>query len=317
MSTRTALTSRRRDTRPLHTFSIVARDPDTGDMGVAVQSHWFSVGSLCPWARAGVGAIATQSFVNVSFGVRGLELLEQGRTAEATVQELVQADEGREVRQLAVVDSHGYAAAHTGSQCVPEAGHLVGDGYSVQANMMLSDRVWPAMARAFEESSGPLPERLVVALQAAQDAGGDIRGKQSAALLVVRAQSTGKVWEDRAVDLRVEDHPEPIGELRRLLCVHRAYEYMNQGDLALEMDDVDGALEAYRAAETLFPDNREMRYWHAVSLANVGRIEDALPIFRDIFEEDRNWLIMTGRLPAVGVLDVKSEDLERILAQGR
>jgi len=197
-----------------HTYSIVARDPQSGEMGVAVQSHWFSVGSIVPWAEAGVGAIATQSFVNVSFGPRGLQLLREGKTAAEVVKELIAADEGRDVRQLAIVDSKGNVAAHTGAKCVPEAGHHIGDNYSVQANLMLNDRVWPAMAEAFEASSGPLAERMIVALEAAQEAGGDIRGKQSAALVVVKARSTGKIWEDRVIDLRVEDHSEPVQELK-------------------------------------------------------------------------------------------------------
>jgi uncharacterized Ntn-hydrolase superfamily protein len=297
-----------------HTYSIVARDPETGDLGVAVQSHWFSVGSIVPWAEAGVGAIATQSFANPSFGVRGLELLRRGKTAEEAVRELISSDESRDVRQLAIVDSRGNVAAYTGGKCVPEAGHYVGDNFSVQANLMLSDKVWSAMAKAFETSKGHLAERMIVALEAAQGAGGDIRGKQSASILVVKAHSMGKVWEDKVVDLRVEDHPEPVEELKRLLKVFRAYEYMNRGDLAMERDDADGALEAYSTARAMFPDNLAMKYWHAVSLANLGMVEDALPIFKEIFARDRNWLILTKRLPAVGLLDVSEGDFERILS---
>jgi uncharacterized Ntn-hydrolase superfamily protein len=296
----------------MYTYSIVARDPETGEMGVAVQSHWFSVGALCPWAEAGVGAIATQSFVNVSFGPRGLALLKAGRTASEVVQTLIEADEGREVRQLAVVDVQGNVAAHTGSGCVPEAGHVVGAGFSAQANLMLNDQVWPAMAAAFEASHGPLAERLVAALEGAQRAGGDIRGKQSSALIVVRAQSTGHSWEDRLVDLRVEDHLEPVAEMRRLLRVHRAYEHMNNGDLALEAGDVDGALAAYRSAQEMFPGNLEMGYWHAISLANLGRVEEALPMFAAIFAQDRNWRTLTGRLPKVGLLNIGEADLKQI-----
>lgn len=297
-----------------HTYSIVARDPQSGEMGVAVQSHWFSVGSIVPWAEAGVGAIATQSFVNVSFGPRGLQRLREGKTAPEVVKELIAADEGRDVRQLAIVDSKGNVAAHTGAKCVPEAGHHIGDNYSVQANLMLNDRVWPAMAEAFEASSGHLAERMVAALEAAQEAGGDIRGKQSAALVVVKARSTGKIWEDRVIDLRVEDHPEPVQELKRLLQVFRAYEYMNAGDLAMERNDVDGALKAYGAARAMFPDNLEMKYWHAVALANLGMMDDALAVFREVFEADHHWWLLTQRLPGVGLLEVSREDLERILA---
>ena len=302
--------------RPMHTYSIVARDAQSGEMGVAVQSHWFSVGTLCPWAQAGVGAIATQSFVNVSFGPRGLAVLREGKTAQEAVEALIGADEAAGVRQLAIVDRYGNVAAHTGAKCVPEAGHQVGDGFSVQANMMLSERVWPAMAAAFVASSGPLAERLVATLEAAQAAGGDIRGKQSAALLVVRATSTGAVWQDRLVDLRVEDHPHPVAELRRLLRVQRAYEHMNRGDEAMEAGDVQGALQAYQAAEAMFPDNLEMQYWHAISLVNTGRVSEAMPLFDAIFAQDPNWRTLTERLPGVGLLHVSDEDLGRILAQG-
>ena len=296
-----------------HTYSIVARDPDTGEMGVAVQSHWFSVGSIVSWAEAGVGAIATQSFVNVSFGPRGLELLKEGKTAQEALKILIEADDGRDVRQLAIVDARGNVAAYTGKKCIPDAGHIVGDNFSVQANLMLNDKVWSAMEKAFTSSKGHLAERMIAALEAAQDAGGDIRGKQSAAILVVKGESSGKIWEDRLIDLRVEDHPEPIQEIKRLLKVFRAYEYMNAGDLAIEKNDVDGALKAYRTAEAMFPDNLEMKFWHAVSLANIGMVKESLPIFKVIFEQDQNWLILSKRLPGVGLLNVSDEDLQRIL----
>lgn len=297
-----------------HTYSIVARDPETGEMGVAVQSHWFSVGSLVSWAEAGVGAIATQSFVNVSFGPRGLELLKEGKSASEVLKLLIEADDGRDVRQLAIIDANGDVAAYTGKKCIPEAGHIIGDNFSVQANLMLNDKVWSAMANAFKLSKGQLAERMVAALEAAQTVGGDIRGKQSAAILVVKGQSTGKVWEDRLIDLRVEDHPEPIKEIKRLLKVFRAYEYMNAGDLAIEKNDVQGALTAYAAAEEMFPDNLEMKYWHAVSLANVGMVNESLPIFKIMFEQDENWRILTQRLPGVDLLKVSDKDLQKILS---
>jgi uncharacterized Ntn-hydrolase superfamily protein len=301
-------------TTPLaHTFSIVARDPETGEMGVAVQSHWFSVGSIVSWAEAGVGAIATQSFVNVSFGPRGLELLKQGKTAQEVLIILIDSDEGRDLRQLAIVDVNGNVAAYTGKNCIPDAGHKIGENFSVQANMMLNDKVWPAMEQAFSQSMGHLAERMITALEAAQQAGGDIRGKQSAAILVVKGQSTGKVWEDRLINLRVEDNPEPIKEIKRLLKVFRAYEYMNAGDLAIEKNDIQGALKDYGTAEQMFPDNLEMKYWHSVSLANVGMVNESLPIFKAIFQKDQNWLILTQRLPAVGLLTVNESDLQKIL----
>lgn len=300
-----------------HTYSIVARDRETGEMGVAVQSHWFSVGSIVSWAEAGVGAIATQSFVNVSFGPRGLELLKAGKTAPEALKILIDADEGRDVRQLAIMDATGNVAAYTGKKCIPDAGHIIGDNFSVQANMMLNDTVWPAMEQAFSTSEGPLAERMIAALEAAQQAGGDIRGKQSAAILVVKGEATGKVWEDRLIDLRVEDHPEPIQEIKRLLKVFRAYEYMNAGDLAIEKNDIEGALKAYGSAEEMFPDNLEMKYWHAVSLTNVGMIDQALAIFKSIFEVDHNWRILTKRLPQVDLLKVDEKDLEKILSQAK
>ena len=310
--------SRRRSPggRPVHTYSIVARDAASGEMGVAVQSHWFSVGALCPWAEAGVGAVATQAFVNVSFGPRGLALLREGKGAQEAVEALIASDDAPAGRQLAIVDASGKAAAYTGERCIPAAGHLVGDGFSVQANMMLSDAVWPAMAEAFVASSGPLAERLVATLEAAQRAGGDIRGKQSAALLVVRGESTGAVWQDRLVDLRVEDHAQPVEELARLLLIQRAYEHMNRGDEAIEAGDDEGALQAYQTAEGICPGNLEMQYWHAIALANVGRVADALPIFGTVFCEDANWRTLTERLPQVGLLDVGEEELAQILAQG-
>jgi uncharacterized Ntn-hydrolase superfamily protein len=298
-----------------HTFSIVARDPETGEMGVAVQSHWFSVGSIVSWGEAGVGVIATQSFVNVSFGPQGLEMLKQGKTAREAVDALIASDESRDVRQLAIVDAKGNVAVWTGKKCISEAGHEMGENFSVQANMMLNKTVWPAMADAFRKSKGqPLAERLVTALEAAQAEGGDIRGKQSAAILVVRGKSTGRVWEDRLIDLRVEDHPEAVQEIKRVLKVFRAYAFMNAGDLAIEHNDVDSALKAYGTAEKMFPDNLEMQYWHAISLVNIGMIEEALPILKSVFEKDGNWRILTERLPASDLLSVSRDNLDRILS---
>jgi uncharacterized Ntn-hydrolase superfamily protein len=296
-----------------HTFSIVARDPDTGEMGVAVQSHWFSVGSVVSWAEAGVGAVATQSFVNVSFGPRGLEMLKQGKTAQEALDALIASDDAPDFRQVAIIDAHGNVAAHTGGKCIAEAGHIVDTHFSVQANMMLHNTVWGAMADAFKKTEGPLAERLVAALEAAQEEGGDIRGKQSAALLVVRGEATGNIWEDRLIDLRVEDHPEAVKEIKRLLRVFRAYELMNQGDEAITNNDEEGALRAYGSAGAMFPDNLEMKYWHAISLANLGRLDEALPMLKAIFRKDNSWRILTERLPASDLLNVDEKDLKKIL----
>lgn len=298
-----------------HTYSIVARDPKTGEMGVAVQSHWFSVGSIVSWGEAGVGVIATQSFVNPSFGQRGLEMLKQGMTAQEVVDLLISSDEGRDFRQLAIVDAKGNSAAYTGSKCIPEAGHIVGDNYCVEANLMLSNLVWSEMSKAFESSDGPLAERLIAALEAAQNVGGDIRGQQSAAILVVKGEATGKLWEDRYIDLRVEDHPEPIKEIKRLLKVFRAYEHMNNGDLAVEKNDMKLAMEHYSAAMKMFPENLEMKYWTAVTLVNNGQLSEALPMFKEIFAFDDNWRKLTPRLIKVGMLTADEKILEKIISQ--
>ncbi len=296
----------------VHTYSIVAVDSVTGEIGAAVQSHWFSVGSLVIWAEAGVGAVATQSFVNVSFGPRGLALLKAGKSPRQALELLIAQDEGRDFRQVAIIDARGNSAAFTGKKCIAEAGHLTGKWFSVQANLMLKATVWEAMARAFTNTSGPLAERMLAALEAAEAQGGDIRGKQSAALLVVSANSTGKVWEDRLIDLRVEDHPEPVRELKRLLKIHRAYEHMNAGDVAVEQGDVERALKEYGTAGKMLPDNLEIKFWHAVALVNVGRFEDALPIFSAVFQKNRNWQLLIPRLVPNGVLKVTNAQLERL-----
>lgn len=297
-----------------HTFSIVATDPVTGDMAVAVQSHWFSVGTIVSWGKSGVGVVATQSFVNPSYGPEGLLLMEKGVAAPEVLEQLVTKDDGRDFRQVAMLDANGTVDAFTGARCVASAGHFVGEHFSVQANMMLNDRVVPAMAQAFEKHNDlPLAERVLEVLQAAQAAGGDIRGKQSAALIVVGPEKKENPWEDRKVDLRVDDHPEPLAEMERLLTVHRAYEYMNRGDLAVEHGNMALALQEYAAAEALMPENLEMKYWTAVTLAGNGRLEEALPIFRIVFNGDPNWRELTRRLPASGLIDVSDHELQRIL----
>ncbi len=303
--------------RPVHTYSIVARDEATGQMGVAVQSHWFSVGSIVTWAEAGVGAIATQSFVDPAYGPRGLELMKSGLSAEQALDALLLVDEGRDVRQVAFVDTSGRVAAHTGAKCIEAASHHVGDGYSVEANMMLNDKVVPAMAKAYESTEGDLAERLMAALEAAQSVGGDIRGKQSAAMLIVKSESTGRSWADRVLELRIEDHPTPIAEMRRLLGVHRAYENMNAGDLAVEHDDVQLAMAEYGAAAVLRPGNVEVQYWAAVTLATSGKLEQALPIFRTVFAADPNWVELTRRLVKPGIIPGTPEGkvlLDRIVS---
>lgn len=302
--------------RPVHTFSIVARDPATGELGVAVQSHWFSVGSIVPWAEAGVGAIATQSFVDPSYGKNGLDLMRGGKSAPDTLKELLEKDEGREVRQVAMIDAQGRVDAWTGKDDIQSAGHIVGKDFSVQANLMLNDKVWPAMARVFENTKGDLAERMLAALDAAQAAGGDIRGRQSAAIIVVTGKPTGMAWKDRIFDLRVDDSPQPLAELRRLVKLQRAYNHMNAGDLAVEKKDNEGALREYGAAEKLVPESAEMIYWHAVALVNMGRVEESLPLFRRVFAMDRNWITLTPRLPKSGLLPDDPKLIQRIVSVG-
>ena len=300
--------------RPVHTFSIVAWDSATGQMGVAVQSHWFSVGSVVTWGEAGVGVVATQSLVDPAYGPLGLDLMRTGKSAAQALAGVLASDPGMDVRQVAMVDAHGGVAAHTGTRCIQAAGHRTGRGYSVQANLMLNDRVWPAMAEAYEHARGDLADRLLAALDAAQEVGGDIRGKQSAAILIVSGSATGKPWVDRLMDLRVEDSPEPLKELRRLVRLHRAYQHMNNGDLAVEHNDVDGALREYGAAEQMFPDNLEMKFWHAVALVGVDRVEQSLPIFREIFTNDTNWATLVPRLVTAGILPDNPQVTAKILS---
>ena len=297
-----------------HTFSIVARDTATGEMAIGVQSHWFSVGTIVSWGRSGVGVVATQSFVNPAYGPNGLDLMSQGKSAEEALQILVEADRGRNYRQVAFLDASGSVSAYTGSSCISSASHAMGENYSVQANMMLNDDVVPAMSKAFMKySTLPLAERVLKVLQAAQAAGGDIRGKQSAALIVVGPQVVDEVWNDHKINLRVDDHQDPLEELDRLLRVHRAYDHMNRGDLAVEHLDMESALREYGAAEKMFPHNLEMKYWKAVALANKGRIEEALPVFEYVFDRNLNWRELTRRLPASGLLTVTDSVLQTIL----
>ncbi len=297
-----------------HTFSIVARDPVTGDMAVGVQSHWFSVGTAVSWGEAGVGVVATQSFVNKSYGIKGLNLMKNGKTAPDALKVLLTADDGREVRQVAMIDVNGNVNSFTGKNCIDHAGSIVGKNYAVQSNMMLTDKVNAAMAKAFEGSEGkPLAERVLIALQAAQTAGGDIRGKQSAAILVVAGKSTGQPWNERLIDLRVDDNIAPLHELDRLLRLYRAYEHMDKGDLATEKNDMKLAMEEYGAAMKMFPENLEMKYWTAITLANNKKVADASKLLQGIYKKDPNWRELTKRLPKVGLLTLSETDLKELI----
>ena len=304
----------KKDNGLAHTFSIVARDAKTGEMAVGVQSHWFSVGTAVPWGEAGVGVVATQSFVNKSYGPKGLALIKAGKTAPEALQELLAQDDGREVRQVAMIDTNGNVNAHTGKNCVDYASQIAGKNFSVQSNMMLNNKVCPAMAKAFEASEGkPLAERILIALQAAQAVGGDIRGKQSAAILVVAGKSTGQVWTDRLIDLRVDDNDLPLVEMERLLKLFRAYEHMDKGDLATEKNDMKLAMEEYGAAMKMFPKNLEMQYWTAITLANNKKVKEAGIMLQKIYKQDANWRELTKRLPKVKLLTVTETDLKELI----
>lgn len=301
---------------PVATFSIVARDPATGEMGVAVQSHWFSVGSVVTWAEAGVGAVATQSFVEPAYGPKGLALMKQGVAPADALKQLLAADAEQDVRQVGMVDASGRSVSHTGAKCIPGAGSHVGAGYATQANLMLTDEVPDAMAAAFEAAKGPLAERMLAALDAAQAVGGDIRGRQSAAILVVRAKPSDKPWTDRLVDLRIEDHPQPLAEMHRLLTLHRAYERMNKGDEAVAVKKMDEALTEYSAAQQMVPEEDEFVFWTAVTLVTNGKTNDALPLFSKAFRMNPSWMLLVPRLPGVGQLPTTQGLVEKILAVG-
>lgn len=345
-----------------HTFSIVARDPQTGEIGAAVQSHWFAVGQQVIWAEAGVGAVATQSFVDPSYGPLGLDLMRAGKSAPVVLRALIEADSSPHVRQVGMVDVTGRVGTFTGCMDISAAGGqtgalekkvlpngatqsssgeewiwgvgtpctmenrsalIEGRDFAVQANLMSNDKVWPAMARAFQETTGDLAERMLAALDAGQVAGGDIRGRQSAALIVVKPKSSGKPWEDRVFDLRVDDADYPLKELRRLVALQRAYNHMNAGDLAVEHKDNEGALREYATAEEIASKTEgvlpsrlaEMMYWHAVALVNMGRVDESLPLFKKAFAMDKNWAELTPRLPKSGLLPNDPKMIERIVGQ--
>jgi uncharacterized Ntn-hydrolase superfamily protein len=282
--------------RPAATFSIVAFDQATGELGVGVQSHWFSVGSNVSWAEAGIGAVATQSFIEPGYGPRGLALMKSGKTPEEALEALLSEDPDKGVRQVAFVDSAGRVAVHTGKLCIPAAGHRTGKGYSVQGNLLQSPQVWEDMAKAFEKAEGTLAQRILSALEAGQKAGGDLRGRQSAALLVTRPRSKDQPWLNKIVDLRVEDHSEPIRELGRLYDLRRAYDLANEGDGYLAGGQFEKAYEAYNAALEIVPENDELIFWRGAMLHQAGRAEEALVDIRRAVEMNPRWLTLLGRI---------------------
>lgn len=301
-----------------HTYSIVALDPMAGQMGVAVQSHYFGVGVAVPWLEAGVGVVATQSFVEVSYGPLGLALMKAGKSAPQALAGLLATDPQQERRQVAMLDIHGNVAAHTGDRCIAYAGHCVGEGYSVQANLMLAGTVWDAMAEAYAQTHGDLAERMMVALEAAEAEGGDIRGRQSAAMVVVRTVPSGRPWQDRLLDLRVDDHSAPLVELRRLMTVHRANEGWNAAEALLKGDGsraarLAAARQQFSVTPDLMPENPEGAFWFACALVNAGAVDAALPYLRKVYAVQPIWRELVPRLADSGLLPKEHATLKRLI----
>jgi uncharacterized Ntn-hydrolase superfamily protein len=279
---------------------------------VAVQSHFFSVGSVVSWAEAGVGAVATQSIAEPAYGPRGLDLMRDGKSAPAALQQLISEDDAEAVRQVALVDAGGRVAVHTGMRCIKHAGHAVGEQVSAQANMMERDTVPRAMIRAYTDAGGVLAERMLAALDAAEAEGGDIRGRQSAAMVVVTARASGSPTQDRPVNLRVDDHRDPVRELRRLLGLSLAYARADAGDQLAMAGDLEGALVEYEAATRSQPGNLELAFWHGLTLAGNGREEEAAQVLRAPFAANPGWVERLKRLPASGLIPDDAELIARL-----
>ena len=294
------------------TYSIVARDATNGDLGVAVQSHYFSVGSIVTWAEAGVGVVATQAFAEASYGPLGLDLMRGGKAAGDALRALLTADEEADRRQVAMVDASGHGGVHTGNRCIAEAGHRTGDGYSCQANMMLRNTVPDAMASAFEATSGPLADRLLAALDAAEAEGGDIRGKQSAAMLVVRGERAPNTHAGRVLELRVEDHAEPLDELRRLVGVQRAYAGLAEAQQHLDAGAIGQAREVFERAQRGLGHNPEPSFWAGLRLAATGEVGEAQRFLTRAYEDGDHWRELLRRLPAAGLFPADADLLKRL-----
>ncbi len=299
---------------PVATYSIVAYDTLTGEFGAAVQSHYFKVADVI-WLEPGIGAVATQSLVDFAYGPLGLEMMKKGKSAKLALEGLLASDPDNQVRQVAMIDRNLVIAAHTGAKCIAEAGHQIGKNYSVQANLMRSNTVWGAMAKAFEETPGDIAEKMMAALEAAENQGGDIRGMQSAAMVVVTGKPTGLPWRDRTVDIRVDDSPQPLVELRRLLNISRAYRHMDKGDEFITAKDFEKANAEYARAAELAPGNPEILFWHAVTLVTAGEVERSLPIFKEVFAADSSWRALVPRLVNSDLLPDDKKLIERIMGQ--
>ena len=300
------------------TYSIVSRDPETGDLGVAVQSHWFGAGAEVMWAQSGVGAIATQATIEVSYGPEGLALMQSGMSAADVLEQLLAADEGRDHRQVAMVDAAGNVAVHTGSCCIREAGHRTGDGFSAQANLMRKETVWDAMHDAYAQSAGKdLAHRMIDTLDAAEAEGGDIRGRQAAGVLVVRETPSGRPWRDTVVHIRVDDHPEPLLELRRLVDLKAVYVLLEAAEELELAGDLPGALRERRRALAAYPDHAEIAFWTAISLAGRGDVEEARRIMEVPYRDHDGWVELLRRLAADGLVEIPREAVAALLPNER
>ena len=299
---------------PVNTYSIIAYDSATGEFGAAVQSHYFKVADVL-WLEPGIGAVATQSLVEFSYGPLGLEMMKNGKSAKDALAGLLASDPNFQVRQVAMIDRNGEVAVHTGDKCIAEAGHQAGRFFSVQANLMRNNTVWPAMAQAFETTKGDLADRIMAALEAAQREGGDIRGMQSAAMVIVSGKPTGMSWKDRIIDIRVDDSPQPLVELKRLLNISRAYRHMDRGDELITAKKFDEAGEEYKKASELAPGNPEILFWYAQTLVMAGEFERSLPYFKEVFAADESWRVLVPRLVKSDLLPNDEKIISKIVSQ--
>jgi uncharacterized Ntn-hydrolase superfamily protein len=283
------------------TYSIIGRDHGSGEVGIAVQSRWFHAGQDLAWIEPGVGAVCTQAIIEPAYGLRGLRLLRDGRTAEEALAELTAADEGRDVRQVAIADADGRYAQHTGAGCVAAAGHAAGTDCCAQGNMLASATCWGAMIEAFEETEGDLTDRLLAALDAAEREGGDARGRQAARILVRPAQATGVPWQDRVIDLQVVDHSDPVPELRRLVNVKRAYDHLGKAFDLVGRGDVAGAVDEAAAAHELAPADDQITFWRASFLGGAGRNEEATQAWLEATSAHPGWPEFLNRCVDAGL----------------
>jgi uncharacterized Ntn-hydrolase superfamily protein len=296
------------------TYSIVARDPATGELGIALQSCYFAAGRVVPWISAGVGVIASQSFANPVYGYETLRLLRSGLEPQAILDTLLSQDPGAAMRQVAILDVQGRIAVHTGAGCVAAAGHAIGAHCCAQANMMAQDTVWQAMVHAFETTGGQLADRLLAAMEAAEHAGGDLRGKQAAALIVVTGQPSGVAELDRLVDLRVDDHPDPVGEIQRLLYYARAHQRANQAIDKVFANDLPGALVDLDVCCSAYPNEPEFLFRRGLVLLALGRVEEAREVLQQAHTIHAGWSELLLRFAESGVIPVARAMLEPLVA---